>query len=58
MESVYCAICENKVPLDEDHVKVDLEIVKTADQNSRDDYAAHVGCWREVTGGVDGPGVI
>lgn len=49
MEEAYCAICETKVPLDEDHVELDAEIVRTADRNGRDDYAAHVDCWRQLT---------
>jgi hypothetical protein len=51
MESVYCAICRKSVPLDEDHVEVGAEFVKTEDMNDVEEYAAHEDCWRSISEG-------
>jgi hypothetical protein len=51
MEEAYCAICRRKVPLDEDHVEVSSELVRTRSRNESDDYVAHQQCWRSMTDG-------
>jgi hypothetical protein len=51
MDSVYCGICRRKVSLDEDHVRVDAEIVRTRDRDEADDYIVHTDCWRSLTEG-------
>jgi hypothetical protein len=51
METVYCAICRQDVPLDKDHVKIDAEFERMDDRNGRDDYTVHVGCWRSISDG-------
>lgn len=55
MESVYCAVCHERVGLDDDHVEIDAELVKMDDRNEMDSYAMHTDCWRSISGGWMGP---
>jgi len=43
-ESATCGVCGRSVPLDQDHVKVDAETVRTDDRNAIDDYVLHTRC--------------
>ena len=49
METVYCAVCEEQLGLDSDHVVIDAEIKRINDRNDRDDYAMHTDCWRDLS---------
>jgi hypothetical protein len=55
MDSVYCALCRRKLPLDQDHVKIEAEVVHTADRNVRDDYVVHPDCYRFLRDGMMQP---
>jgi len=44
VESVLCAVCGNKVPLDDDHVKMEIETVRMRDRNDLDDYVLCMDC--------------
>jgi len=43
-ESATCGVCGRSVPLDQDHVTVDAETVRTRDRNEVDDYVLHTQC--------------
>jgi hypothetical protein len=51
METAHCAICRQKVSLDEDHVEINAELVRTRGRNEVDDYVAHQQCWRSMSDG-------
>lgn len=44
VESVLCAICGNKVPLDVDHVEIEAETVRMRDRNDLDSYVLCMEC--------------
>jgi len=44
VETVTCAKCGARVPLDVDHADVTLEIVHMEDRNGREDYALCMEC--------------
>jgi hypothetical protein len=44
VESVYCAICGEKTPLDVDHVKLEAETKRMRDRNDLDEYVFCMDC--------------
>lgn len=55
IESVTCAICAYSVGLDENHVRVNSELVRTRDNNDRDEYILHTDCWHSISEGWGDP---
>ena len=50
-ESVYCAVCRNRIDPAGKHVYLDAETKDPDDMNRVDGYALHPDCWRSVSGG-------
>ena len=50
VETVTCAKCGGRVPLDVNHGDVTVEIVQTDDRNKREDYALCMECANQLVG--------
>lgn len=49
VESVYCALCEERVALDDDHIRIEAEHLPRTEFANVDEFAAHPECWSELT---------
>ena len=49
-ESLYCAVCRNRLDPAGKHVYLNAETKDPDDRNRADDYAFHPDCWRSVSG--------
>ncbi len=47
IESVICAICDNHVPLDQEHVRISPEWITR--EPTDDEYFIHTDCWFDLT---------
>jgi hypothetical protein len=45
----YCAVCDETVPPDDDHVHVEATSKNIADRDEQESYYFHPRCWMEVT---------
>lgn len=49
METVYCAVCEEQIGLDSDHVDIQAELKRVNDRDGFDHYTMHPDCWQELS---------
>jgi len=47
--TAHCAVCDQPVHGDEEHVRVDAMIVHVGDRDLWYDYALHPSCWSQET---------
>jgi hypothetical protein len=55
MTTLYCAICRGRFEPDQDHVKVDAELLRIDDRNEEELYVFHPTCWNSLTDGWGEP---
>lgn len=51
VESWPCAECEESVPLDVDHVKVNADLFRMEDRNGEESFIFCNDCWEDVSEG-------
>ncbi len=56
MTEPYCAVCRRQVAPDQDHVRIEVETVRTRDRNEQDSYVMHARCADSVLSGWGRPG--
>lgn len=49
MTTLSCAGCGGRFDPDDDHVRVEAEMVGTDDRNDQEEYVLHIDCWDELT---------
>lgn len=55
-ESLICAVCDERLLPDSDHVHVEAELKRIRDRDRLDEYYVHPDCWADLVSEWSDPG--